>query len=239
MTLTGYWYNKFYNKNTPYRPSSDEQLIEKIVHSFSDSYKNNPHLYNNFSRAQDKNDVVIKYLMSNLDIGTSAIEIGGGSGRHLELAKLFKAYTLLEPSHELTSLIKKKNGIVRILNGSFPEDIQFINKSDTILAFWADVPIQLFVKETHSTNYSQSIWVMSGSNSEFAKLWPIGAREAWERRISYMIDNGFNDIRLNTSIIFNSHLEARKVISKMMGISENLVNKNVFSQEVVILIKKK
>ena len=169
----------------------------------------------------------------------NGFEIGAGTGRHLTgIAPLFDRYTALEPQVPLLNQMDlpiPEN--VVLLNRRFPEGYSSTEEVDTLLAFWADVPIHVFEQEIRHRGIDNAIWIMNGTHGELSNLWPEGARKAWGRRAAWLESNGFKRVDIDSEVSFPCISEMRTVMRALLGEAVDLPIKNSLSQHIVLLYR--
>lgn len=214
--------------------------------NFHSIYASDAETYHIFSLAEDKQNVILRKIDSikKLRKFTSVIDIGCGTGKlGKELSKKFKKIYLLDNNKTLLNKAKK-------INNSHSKTEFLLSKAECIplldntvdlcVSTWASFSPNEAISEMERVVKSGGYIIKVGicEKDEFTELFPSFNEKNITRHLKYMNKQGFKIEKENITISFKNLSEAKLILSRVLGCSENVVKKSSFKHKVAIQIKK-
>lgn len=212
--------------------------------NFHKVYGSNPEVYNKFSSAEHFSPKLNKRIHELLSPGVLLDVACGTAHKTNLLSKSFEKVFALDYSAPLLTFAAQKYGRNKKINFllSTAAHIPLLDESvDTVVVTWGSFPLSRTLVEMRRVLKSDGSILRIGAcvEDEFTTLFPSFDKRRIDRINNTFIAQGFTIEHHEVAIRFKNLEEARGILAKIIGVSEEAINKKTFKHKVVLCYYKK
>lgn len=212
--------------------------------NFHKVYRSNPEVYHKFSSAEHLSQSLIKRI-HELSSPCVLLDVACGTCHKTNLlSKYFEKVFALDYSAHLLNHARKKYGTNKKLNflWSTASHIPLLDQSiDTIVVTWGSFPLSRTLHEMKRVlKYGGSILrVGACAEDEFTTLFPSFDIRRINRINKTFLSQGFIIEYHGVTVRFKNPQEAREILTEIVGVPKERINKTIFEHKVALCYYKK
>lgn len=212
--------------------------------NFHKIYGSNPETYNKFSSAEYFSPNLNKRIHELSSPGI-LLDVACGTGHKTNLlSKYFEKVFALDYSAPLLSFARKEYRANKRLNflWSTTVHIPLLDQSiDTIVVTWGSFPLSRTLREMKRVlkNGGSILRIGACVEDEFTTLFPSFDIKRINRINKTFLSQGFTVEHHKVTIRFENLKEAKKILSEIIGVPREMINKTVFKHKVALCYYRK